>query len=816
MPEVWMNALFQDLRYGLRTLRNSPGFTAVAVLTLAIGIGANTAIFSFVDAILLKPLPYANPDRIMRVLEKPPGGTRNGISALNYLDWAKQNTVFQYMAAQTGGGVSLSGSGEPQQLRGARVSAHYFDIFGIKAVIGRTFAPDEDQLGKEHVVVLSHVLWETQFGADPAIVGRKIILDAQPYQVVGVLPAGGAFDRAYSQIWRPLAFEPGNLTRDFHWLTSFALLKPGVTLQQARAQMDGIGAQIAAEYPASNKEWGIIVEPFAETIVGSQLRSSVWLMMGAVGMVLLIGCANLANLMMARAAAREREVAVRASLGAGRWRLIRQFLTESVLISLCGGALGIVVGFAVMQLLRLALPPYSLPREVEVSLNPGVLLFALVVSVLTGILFGLAPAIQAARPQLAASMKEGGRGSTIGGARRRIRSALVVVEVALAFLLLAGAGLLLRSFQAMMKVETGFDTNNVISMGLPLSEKKIPDVARMNLRYREILASVESLPGVREAAITSVLPLEGWGYGMPFQIAGQPLVDMAHRPACFFKMVSPGYFQTLGIKLRRGRALSDQDTASGPPVTVINENMVKRFFKQQDPIGQRIMIQAIVPGKTQLGQEVPWQVVGVIANEYVDSLNDGGSAGIYVSNEQSPQYGMSLVVKTGMDPLTLDHGLRAAIHQVDREQPLTDVRTLEQVKSESVASDKLQTRLLGIFAAAAMLLAAIGIYGVIAYAVVQRTHEMGIRAALGASTGNLLRLVLTSGMALAAAGLVLGLIGSLLAARVMSTLLFGVSPYDPVTLSVVAALLGCVAFVACLIPALRATKVDPVVALRYE
>ena len=811
-----MNALLQDLRYGMRNLRNSPGFAVVAVLTLAIGIGANTAIFSFVDAILLKPLPYANANRIMRVLEKPPGGGRNGISALNYLDWAKQNTVFEYMAAQSGGGASLSGSGDPQQLHGARVSAHYFDIFGIKAVIGRTFAPDEDQLGKEHVVVLSHVLWETQFGSDPTIIGRKIVLDGQPYQVIGVLPAGGAFDRAYSQIWRPLAFEPGNLTRDFHWLTSFALLKPGVTLQQASAQMDGIGAQIAAAYPASNKEWGVNVEPFADTIVGNQLRSSVWIMMAAVGMVLLIGCANLANLMMARAASREREVAVRASLGASRWRLIRQFLTESILLSMCGGILGIAAGYGVMELLQFALPPYSLPREVHVAMDSRVLLFALTISVLTGILFGLAPAIQAARPKLAASMKEGGRGSTIGGARRRIRSALVVVEVALAFVLLTGAGLLLRSFQSMMRVETGFDTNNVISMGLPLSEKRIPDPARVNLRYREILARVESLPGVRDAALTSVLPLEGWGYGMPFQIAGQPLVDRAHRPACFFKMVSPGYFRTLGIKLRRGRGLSDQDTQGAPPVTVINETMIKRYFKTEDPIGKQILIQAIVPGKTQLGPEVPWQVVGVIADENVAGLTDDGSAGVYVTNEQSPQYGMDLVVKTGVDSRTLDHGLRAAIHEVDRDQPVTDVRTLEQVKNESVASDKLQTRLLGIFAAAAMLLAGIGIYGVIAYAVVQRTHEMGIRAALGASAGNLLGLVLTSGMALAAAGLALGFLGSLAATQLMSNVLFGVKPRDPVTLAVVAALLGCVAFLACLIPAWRATKVDPVVALRYE
>jgi predicted permease len=720
------------------------------------------------------------------------------------------------MAAQGGGAVSLSGIAEPVQLRGTLVSPHYFDIFGIKAGLGRTFAADEDQLGKERVAVLSHKLWETQFGADPAIVGRKIILDGQPHEVIGVLAAGGVLDRAYAQIWQPLAFEPQNLTRDFHWLRSYALLKSGVTLQQAQAQMDGIGAQIAAQYPASNKGWGVNVERFADTLVASDLRRSVWIMMSAVGMVLLIGCANLANLMMGRAASREREVAVRASLGAGRWRLMQQFLTESVLLSSCGGIMGIGLGYAAMAILRLALPPYSLPREVNVTMDAPVLLFALAISVLTGILFGIAPALQAARPQLAATMKEGGRGSTVGGARRQVRSALVVAEVALAFILLSGAGLLLRSFQRLMGVDAGFDITNVITAGLPVSAKQIPDPDRLNARYREIMARVEALPGVRHAALTSVLPLEGWNYGMPFQIAGQPPVDVSHRPACFFKMVSPGYFTALGIKLRRGRALSVRDVKGAPPATLINETFAKRYFKEQDPIGQRILIQEIVPGKAQLGPEVPWQVVGVIADEKIGGLNDNDSAGVYVSNEQSPMYYMTLIVRTVMDPLTLDRALRDAIHGIDKDQPLTDVRTLERVRTESVASDRLQTRLLGIFAGVAMLLAAIGIYGVISFAVTQRTHEIGIRAALGASTGSLLRLVLTSGMTLTAIGLVLGFAGSLAATRLMSNMLFGVGARDPLTLAVTAALLGLMALLACLIPARRAAKVDPVVALRYE
>ncbi len=811
-----MSDLLQDLRFGLRTLGKSPGFTAVSILTLAIGIGANTAIFSFVDGILLKPLPYRDADRILRVLEKPPGGGRNGISTLNFLDWQKQNTVFEYMAAQTGGSVALTGVSEPVELRGSRVSAHYFDIFGIKAVLGRTFAADEDQAGKERVAMLSHQLWESRFGADPGVIGKKILLNGQPHDVIGVLPAGGAFDRAYAQIWRPLAFEPENMTRNFHWMGSYALLKRGVTLEQARAEMDGIGARIAQAYPDSNKGWGVTIDRFADIVVGPGLRRSVWVLMAAVGMVLLIGCVNLANLMMSRAATREREVALRASLGAGRWRLIRQFLTESVLLSVSGGALGLGIGYATMAALRLAIPPYSLPREVNVTMDGRILLFTLVVAVLTGILFGLAPALQAARPDLAASMKEGGRGSTAGG-RQRLRSALVVSEMALAFLLLTGAGLLLRSFQRLMQVDAGFEAHNVITMGLPTPVKQYTDAAQLNAYLREVKSRVEALPGVREAAYTSALPLQGWSYGMPFQIAGKPFKDRANRQACFFKMVSPSYFSTLAIKLLRGRGLTEQDRKGSPPVTVINQTMAKRFFeKKEDPIGQRILIQEIVPGRTELGAEIPWQVVGIIADEKIDGLNDDRSAGVYISYEQSPNYGMAMLVRTGMDPLAMTQAIRHAVHEVNKDQPLTDVRTMDQIRDESVGSDRLQTTLLGVFAAVAMLLAGIGIYGVISYAVVQRTHEIGIRAALGASRGSLLRMVLGKGMVLAVMGLAIGFAASLGLTRLLGNLLFGVGARDPLTLAVVVVVLAGAALLACYVPARRATRVDPLVALRYE
>ena len=811
-----MNELIQDLRYGVRTLRKSPGFAAVAVLTLAIGIGANTAIFSFVNGVLLKPLPYGEPERIVRVLEKPPGGGRNGISTLNFLDWQHDNTVFEYMAAQTGGSVTLTGRSEPVQLRGARVSPHYFDIFGIQPVLGRSFAPDEDQLGKERVAILSHPLWNSQFGADPGIIGTSIILDGIPHTVIGVLPAGGAFDRAFAQIWRPLAFEPANMTRNFHWFGAFAKLKRGVTLKQAVTQMDAIGARIARDYPDSNKGWGVTIDPFADTVVGSQLRQSLYVLLAAVGMVLLIGCANLANLTLARSSAREREVAIRASIGAGRWRLVRQFLTENVLLSVCGGVLGIALGFALKAGLMAALPPFSLPREADVAIDTRVLLFTLTLAVFTGILFGLAPALQATRPNLAGCIKEGGRGSS-SGSRHRVRGALVITEVALAFVLLTGAGLLIRSFFQMQQVDTGFDSTNVLTAGLPIPDKRFPDPAQLNAYLREVVGKVEAIPGVRDVALTSALPMQGWGYGMPFQRADKPIVDRANRRACFFKMVSPSYFRTLGLKLRKGRTLGGQDAKGAPAVAVINETMVRLYFKGEEPLGKRILVQEIVPGKTQLGPEVPWEVVGVIADEKVDNLGGkGDNPGMYVSNQQSPVYFQALVLRAAMDPSGLTKVLDRAVHEVNKDQTLTEVKTLDQIKSESTASNRLQSMLLTVFAAIAVLLAAIGIYGVISYSVEQRTHEIGIRAALGASKGDLLRLILRSGMLMAGIGLVIGLAGALGLTRLLATLLFGVGERDPLTIGAVAFLLAAVALLACYVPARRATKVDPMVALRYE
>jgi putative ABC transport system permease protein len=811
-----MAALIQDVRYAWRTLAKSPGFATVALLTLALGIGANTAIFSFVDGVLLKPLPYPDADRIVRVLEKPPHGERNGISTLNFLDWQRDNEVFDFMAATTGGAATLTGGTEPVQLRGARVSARYFDIYGIHAALGRTFASGEDELGKNHVVVLSHVLWVNQFGADPTLVGRPILLDNEPYTVIGVLPAGSAFDRSFNQLWRPLAFEPANMTRNFHWMTSFARLKDGVSLQAAQANMRTIGARIERDFPDSNKGWGVVVERYADTLVPSDLKNALLVLMTATVLLLLIGCANLANLAMARGVAREREVALRASLGAGRGRLIRQFLTENVLLALCGGVLGILVGYGATVWLRTLIPPFSFAREIDITMDLPVLLFALATSVLTGVLFGIAPAWHATSPNLAGFMKDGGRGASSGVSRARLRDALVVAEVALAFVLLVGSGLMMRSFLRLMNTDVGFDGTNALTIGLPITTDRFPDPTRLNLYLREVRAAVEGVPGVRETALSCAPPMQGSCYGMPMQVAGRPMVDVANRSGGFYKVVSPSYFTSLKLTITRGRALTDRDTASAPPVLVINERLAKREFASDNPVGQRLLIEQILPGKTELGPDIAWEIVGVVRDEKVNGISDEQSAGVYVSNEQSPVYSQTLVIRTAIEPLSAQKSIEAAIHRVDKDQALTDIRTIDQIKEQSMATNRLQSVLMGIFAAVALLLAGIGIYGVISYSVAQRTQEMGIRAALGATKGHLLSLVLGRGVALTLVGLAIGVAASLALTRLMASLLYGVGARDPLTMGIVGALLASVAVAACYVPARRATKVDPMVALRYD
>ncbi len=810
-----MNSFLLDLRFAFRMIRNSPGFTVVSVLTLALGIGANAAIYSFVDGVLLKPLPYPHPEQILEVWEKPADGDRNGISTLNFLDWKNQNTVFTAMAAETGGSATLTGVDVPVQLRGSRVSARYFDIFGIKPFLGRTFAPNEDQPGKDQVVVLSNRIWQSRFGADRGILGRTIHLDSKPYTIIGVLPADDPHGRGWQDIWTPLAFQPQDMTRNFHWMRSWARLEPGVSLDQARTHMKSIAARIEHDYPDSNKGWSVTIDRFVDRVVDGDLRRSLLVLLAAVGAVLLIGCVNLANLLLARGASREREIAIRAALGAGRWRLVRQLLTESVVIACLGGTLGVALGYGLMRALKTWIPQFYLPAEAEVRMDARVLLFTAAVILLTGIVFGLAPALHAVRSDLAGSLKEGGRGATTGVARNRLRGALVIVEVALAFVLLSGAGLLIRSFYRLQQVDPGFETTNVVTMYLPMTDAQYPDGPHVINYLSEVMEKINAVPGVREAATTTALPLDGWGWGMPFLVQGQPFIDRAHRPGCFFKMVSPSYFRALGMRLLKGRALSETDTQGAVPAIIVNEEMVKRYFKNQEPLGSRILIQQIIPAKHELGPELPWEVVGVVADEKVGGLDDT-SAGVYVSYKQSPTVDNGLVVRAAMDPNLLIKSIQQAVWSVNKNQALDNIKLLEQIKTESLGGNRLRTILLGAFAGLALLLAAIGIYGVISYSVSQRTHEMGVRAALGATAWDQLRLVLKSGLSLTLIGLVVGILGALGLMQLLSSLLFEVSARDPWTLAGVGVVLATVALAACYIPARRATRVDPTVALRYE
>jgi putative ABC transport system permease protein len=810
MEELRINLLF-----GLRMIRKSPGFACVAILTLALGIGGNTAMFSFVDGVLLKPLPYPQPEQIVQVWEKPPKYDRNGISTMNFLDWKNQNTVFTAIAAETGDSFTLSGGQEPVQLRGSRVSAPYFQIFGIKPILGRAFASDEDQPGKDQVVVLSHRIWESQFGSDPHLIGRNIILDNRPYTVIGILPAGTRFDRAWQDIWTPLAFQRQDMTRDFHWMRAWARLKPEISFAAAQQQMNGIGERIANAYPASNKGWGVKLDRYQDRVVDNNLRSSLWVLLASVGVVLLIGCVNLANLMLVRASAREREVAVRTAIGASSGQLLRQFLTESLLLAGFGGCAGALIALGALRLLKFSLPPFYLPAEAAVSIDFRALLFTAALIVITGVLFGIAPALQAIRVQPGDALKEGTRSATTSAAGRRLRGILIITEVALAFVLLSGAGLLLRSFYQLQQVDPGFDSTNVITMWLPMDDKQYTKADQITEYQTQILDRVQSVPGVSDAATTSALPLNGWGYGMPFQIVGTPIVDVANRPGGFFKMVSASYFHSLGMRLRKGRGLSKTDTQGSTPVTVINETMANKYFKNEDPIGKRILVQQIVPAKHELGKDIPWEVVGVVADEKVGDLDDS-SPGLYVPAAQSPTVGAGLVVRGAMDPNRIVKSVQHAIWEVNKNQAITDIKTLEQVKSESLGGNRLRTCLLVVFAALALLLAAIGLFGVISYAVTQRLHELALRSALGASAFNLLQLVVQNGLALTIIGLVIGLAGSFALTHLLASLLFQVSPRDPYSLALAALILAAVSVAASLLPALRATRVDPMEALRYE
>ena len=809
-----ISSVLHDLRYAIRQLRNSQGFSAVAIATIALAIAANTAMFSFVNGLLLRPLPYPESDRIVRVLERLPTGGVNSISTLNYLDWTSQNEVFEYMAAEVSWRATLTGAGEPVSLRGARLSARYFDIFGVKPALGRTFLPGEDQIGNDHVVLLSHALWENRFGSDPALVGRDILLNGEAYRVIGVLQKG-PFDRTAARIWIPLAFQPSSMTRDFRWLGASAKLKTGVTLEQAQAAMNVIARRLANAYPDSNASRGVAVDRLSDVLISPGLHTAITVLFAATVCVLLIGCANLANLLLARSLSREREMAVRAAMGANRWHLLSQLLIENIVIALCGGVVGLGVGYAMLKWIQALIPASTLPPAMDVRMDTSVVLFTLTIAVVTGLLFGLAPAAHTTNPSLVGALKEGRHGTRAAG-QRHLRSGLVVAEIALAFVLLVASGLLMRSFFKLLDIDPGFDATNVLTAGLPIAQEEHPDPVELNAYLVSITEAVKTVPGVHQTAMTSALPLQGWGYGVPYSVAGHEIPDRADRRRAFFKIVSPSYFDTLRIKVLSGRVLTDTDRPGAPAVALINETLAETEFPGQNPIGHRIVVPEIVPGTTGFGREILWEIVGVIAGERITGLGDPIGAGIYVSYQQSPTYAVNLIVRAGTPPMSLQRAIRSAVDRVNGDQALSDVLTLEQIVDQSMFGNRVVNTLLTAFASIALLLAAVGIYGVIAYTAAQRTHEMGIRAALGASTASLRSLIFWRGMRLTLIGLAIGLAATIPATDVLSTMLYGVGTHDPLTLSVVAVVLLGVAGLACFLPAWRVTKADPIEALRYQ
>jgi putative ABC transport system permease protein len=816
-PGRWIEMTWQDLRFGARMLRRTPGFTTVGIAMIALGVGANAAIFSFIDSVVLRPLPYPEPERIVRVYELTPDHILNVVSAPTFLDWQKRGP-FQYLAAFRTDTATLTDVPEAVAIHGAKVTARYFDIFGVKAAIGRLFVEGDDQPGKDHVAVLTHVLWKTQFASDPEIVGKTINLDGAPYIVIGVLPDTPGLDNFWVKIWRPLAFAPSDLMRDAWSWECVGRLKPGITVGQARAQMAAIAISIANDFPKTNKGWGAALRLYTGEYEISGTPKSLFILMAAVGMVLLIACANLANLSLARGVSREREAAIRAALGAGPGRLMRQFLTESLLLSFAGGALGIWVAFEGIFAVKAAMPPYWLKPEANPILDGRVVVFSVLLTLVTGVVFGLVPALRASRPNLSYSIGQGGGGATAGKGVHSLRNGLIVAQVALATILLVGAGLLIRSFIQMQLVDTGFDSTNVVTARLPVSNQRFTNSGDFLAHIRAIRDRVGSVPGVRDVALTSVLPMEGWSWGTQFQVVGSKVVDISLRPVCFEKIVTPSYFRTLGIKLVSGRTLTEQDVKGSAPSIVINSAMARKYFPTTDPIGKRILAQEIIFGTNSVGADIPWEIVGVVADEKIGGLSESNdrNPGYYVSIEQSPVNGLALVVRGNLRPEAFEHSIASAVHNVDRDQVLEDMKTLDKLKDESLGSDRLRSALVSIFASMALILAAIGLYGVISYSVVQRTREIGIRVALGASPRKIAELVIRNGLALTLFGLVVGIAGAIGLARFLSSVLFEVSSYDPLVLGTVVVILSVTALFACLIPARRAIRLDPIIALRSE
>ncbi|HKS68755.1 MAG TPA: ABC transporter permease [Candidatus Acidoferrales bacterium] len=807
-----MANLSRDLRFGFRLLLKNPGFAGVAVFALAIGIAANTAIFSVVYATLLAPLPYPHADQLVMVWSKIQGN-RNVTAAGNFLEWRRDNTVFQDLCAWTGRSINLATAGRPEQVQAQAATPGFLSMVGYPFLLGRDFLPDESQVGHDHEAILMNKLWKSHFGADPNIVGRQVTMNGEPYTIVGVLAPGPA-DRLQTEAEIPLAFKPDQINHDFHWLLVMGRMKPGVTITQANADMDRVTRHLAEVYPRSDKGWGATVEPLHNDFLNRDVIRGLWLLMGAVGFVLLIACANVANLLLARATVRQKEVAVRASLGASRRRLFGQFLAESIALASVGCLLGIVLAWGLLKLIIALMPPFTLPSEADLRLSIPVLLFTVGASLLSGLLFGCAPAWRAARMNLNEVLKEGGR-SALAAGRHGLRRVLVVAEFALALSLLAGGGLAIHSLWNVAHVDLGFRSDHILTFYLPIPDGRLKDPKQITAFYRQLIERVQALPGVSSVSASEGMPLQGVNFGMPFVIEGHPVNDPSQRPGAGFNMVTPEYFKTFGIRMDRGRPLTDQDIAGSLPVAVVNENFAKKYFPNGDALSHRIQVEQLIPGVTNLGPYISWQIVGV----YHDVHNGGPKDNfpeIDVPFWQSPWPQAGIAVRAQGDPAAFTKSIGAIVGSFDPNLPLANPKTMDQIMDESMAGDRFTAFLFGGFAAIALLLAALGIYGVMSFAVAQRTHEIGLRMALGATAGRVVNLVLREGMLLALVGLALGLAGAYFVGRGMHSLFFDVGTIDATAFSVVAALLMLSALLACYVPAHRASRVDPMQALREE
>lgn len=803
---------FRDLRFGLRLWRKNYGFALVAALTLALGVGANTAIFSVVYATLLAPMPYPNPDQLVMVWSKIQGG-RNGVSAGDFLDWKRQSTSFQDLNAWTGGTFNMATADSPQQIQGRLSTPGFSRMMGEKFALGRDFLLEEGQPGKDHEVILANRFWK-ELGANPNILGQQLKLNGEPYTVVGVL-APGPTDRLENKITAPLAFKPEQINHDFHFVLVMGRLKTGVSLAAAQADMDVVTGRIAKDFPKSNTGWGASVEPLKNDFFPKETQQTLWLLMGAVGFVLLIACVNVANLLLAKGTTRLKEVALRTSLGATRRRVFNQFLAESMVLAMLGGIAGIGLSAGMLKVLNIIMPPYTLPSEADVRLSIPVLLFTLASTMLAGILFGCFPAWRASGVDLNEAMKEGGRSGTSRG-HNRLRRALVISEFGLALTLLASAGLAIHSFWNLARVDLGIRSDHILNFNLPVPDSRFSDSKQIVTFYRQLLEKVRVLPGVTTAEAGVGTPIAGASLGMPFNIAGMEQKDSGSRPGAAFQMVTPDFFKTFGIQMVKGRSFTDQDIEGSPRVALVNENFVRRYLTGVDPLGKRLLIEQLIPGVTKLGPTQDWQIVGVYHN-----VRSGGPRGdnyveITVPFYQSPWPSADMSVRTVSDPEAMTKSLGAVISSMDPNLAMARVKTMGQIVDESLLGDRFVMLLYGVFAAVALLLAALGIYGVMAFTVAQRTHEIGVRIALGADQRQVLRTILQEGLWLAMIGMGLGLAGACLVGRAMRSTLYGVGSIDMSAFGVVAMVLLAGAMLACYVPARRAARVDPMVALRYE